>query len=79
MLGIGRTEVEQYGGSVRGGTVVAVDRVDAATLQVTLADGSAVDARRVLGATGVVDELPAIPGLADRWGRDVLHCAYCHA
>jgi thioredoxin reductase (NADPH) len=79
LLEIGRTEVEQYGGNVRSGTVVAVDRVDTATLRVTLADGSAVAARRVLVATGVVDELPAIPGLADRWGRDVLHCAYCHA
>lgn len=35
-------------------------------------------ARRVLVATGVVDELPDIEGLAERWGRDVLHCVYCH-
>ncbi|MFF3241964.1 hypothetical protein [Micromonospora sp. NPDC002931] len=35
-------------------------------------------ARRVLVATGLRDDLPAIPGLAERWGRDVLHCPYCH-
>jgi thioredoxin reductase len=29
-------------------------------------------------ATGLVDELPDIPGLRDRWGRDVVHCPYCH-
>lgn len=29
-------------------------------------------------AFGVSDELPAIPGLAERWGRSVLHCPYCH-
>jgi thioredoxin reductase len=29
-------------------------------------------------ATGLRDELPDIPGLADRWARDVLHCPYCH-
>jgi thioredoxin reductase len=35
-------------------------------------------ARRVLVATGARDQLPAIPGLAQRWGRDVVHCPYCH-
>jgi len=34
--------------------------------------------RRLLVTTGLVDELPAIPGLRERWGRDVLHCPYCH-
>jgi thioredoxin reductase (NADPH) len=45
---------------------------------VTLDDGSAVTARRLLVATGLVDELPDLPGVAERWGRDVLHCPYCH-
>jgi thioredoxin reductase len=35
-------------------------------------------ARRLILATGVVDELPDVPGLAERWGRQVLHCPYCH-
>ena len=35
-------------------------------------------ARRLLVTTGLVDELPAVPGLRERWGRDVLHCPYCH-
>ncbi len=34
-------------------------------------------ARRLLLATGVRDELPAIPGLKERWGKSVLHCPYC--
>ena len=49
--------------------------------RVTVADDtgdSTVDARRVLLATGIVDDLPPIPGVAQRWGRDVLHCPYCH-
>jgi thioredoxin reductase len=37
-----------------------------------------VAARRLLVATGVRDELPDVPGLAARWGIDVLHCPYCH-
>jgi thioredoxin reductase len=35
-------------------------------------------ARRIVLATGVVDELPPVPGLAERWGRSVFHCPYCH-
>lgn len=78
LLAIGRSEVEQYGGTVRDGTVIGVERVGEDALRVTLADESTVGARRVLVATGVVDELPDIPGVAGRWGVDVLHCAYCH-
>ena len=37
-----------------------------------------VHARRLLVATGLTDELPDIPGLRERWGRDVVHCPYCH-
>jgi thioredoxin reductase len=45
---------------------------------VTLTDGRSVCARRLLVATGLSDELPDIPGLRERWGRDVIHCPYCH-
>lgn len=49
---------------------------DAFTLEV---DGSpAVGARRVLLATGLADELPDLPGLADLFGTSVAHCPYCH-
>ena len=45
---------------------------------VTLGDGEVVQARRLLLATGVVDTLPPIPGLAALWGTAVFHCPYCH-
>ncbi|MEO3842721.1 NAD(P)/FAD-dependent oxidoreductase [Streptomyces sp. B22F1] len=45
---------------------------------VALADGRSVRARRLLVTTGLVDELPAVAGLRERWGRDVVHCPYCH-
>jgi thioredoxin reductase len=47
-------------------------------LDVRLASGRALTGRRLLVATGLVDELPDVPGLRERWGRDVLHCPYCH-
>lgn len=43
-----------------------------------LATGGTVHARRLVLATGIVDELPDVPGLGERWGRTVLHCPYCH-
>lgn len=45
---------------------------------VTLADGSRFDARKLVLATGVTDLLPPVAGLAERWGRSVFHCPYCH-
>ncbi|WP_343732133.1 NAD(P)/FAD-dependent oxidoreductase [Duganella sp.] len=45
---------------------------------VATADGASFRARRLVLATGMVDELPAVPGLAERWGSSVFHCPYCH-
>lgn len=77
LLERGRAEVRGYAGHVVTGEVSAVRR-DGDGLRVALADGRALRARRLLVATGLVDELPEVPGLRERWGRDVLHCPYCH-
>jgi thioredoxin reductase len=45
---------------------------------VTLATGEVVESARLVLAFGISDELPSIPGLAERWGKSVLHCPYCH-
>lgn len=45
---------------------------------VTLATGETVSSTTLILAFGVRDELPDIPGLAERWGKSVLHCPYCH-
>ncbi|WP_050460783.1 NAD(P)/FAD-dependent oxidoreductase [Herbaspirillum autotrophicum] len=45
---------------------------------VSTAGGHTVHGARLVLATGVVDELPAIDGLAERWGQSVFHCPYCH-
>ncbi|GAA2877308.1 bifunctional NAD(P)/FAD-dependent oxidoreductase/class I SAM-dependent methyltransferase [Nonomuraea rubra] len=78
LLAAGRAEVTGYGGEIVTGTVTAAERLDGGRFRVVLADGSAVEAARLLVATGLVDELPPVPGLAGRWGREVLHCPYCH-
>lgn len=45
---------------------------------VRMTSGQLVRARLLVLATGVVDELPEVPGLAERWGKHVFHCPYCH-
>lgn len=50
----------------------------AAGVEVRTDDGQLHAARKLLLATGITDELPAIPGLSERWGSTVLHCPYCH-
>jgi thioredoxin reductase len=77
-LAIGRDEVRRYGVEVRSGRATGAERDAGGTFAVRLEDGGAVRGRRLLVAAGLVDELPAIPGVAERWGRDVLHCPYCH-
>jgi len=74
LLAAGREEVVRYGVDLIEGRVTHV----ATGFEVHLADGTILAARRLLFATGVVDEVPDIPGIADRWGRDLLHCPYCH-
>ena len=78
LLDAGRKEVAGYGGELRAGVVTSVEPQGTTGFWVLLADGSRVPARRLLVATGLRDELPQIPGLANRWARDVLHCPYCH-
>jgi thioredoxin reductase len=77
LLHRGQAEVRGYGGHIVGGEVVAVVR-DANRFVVTVGDGQRVRARRILVTTGLVDELPDVAGVEELWGRDVLHCPYCH-
>ena len=74
---LGRAEAQSYGARMIDGSAVAARRVGAG-FDVTLADGSVVSARRLLVTTGLVDELPEVPGVRELWGRDVHHCPYCH-
>lgn len=73
-LAAGRAEVIAYGGAIIHDTIVALTPGFVADLS----DGTSVRGRRVLVTTGLRDRIPLLPGLSERWGRDVLHCPYCH-
>jgi thioredoxin reductase len=74
LLAAGRAEVTGYGVELLEDQVVGIDT----GFFVRLASGRVLTARRILVATGVRDVLAEIPGVRERWGRDLLHCPYCH-
>jgi len=76
-LALGRAEVLSYGTEILDDSVVAIERHGSA-FRGTLATGRTVSARAVLVTSGLLDDLPDVDGVAARWGRDVLHCPYCH-
>ncbi|MFJ4519196.1 FAD-dependent oxidoreductase [Streptomyces sp. NPDC088816] len=78
LMEVGREEVRTYGGEVLSGRVVGVHRRDDGRFRLDLTGGHMLVARRVLAATGLADELPAIDGVAEGWGCGVIHCPFCH-
>ncbi len=54
------------------------DGPDPVAFSVTLDSGAVVTTRRLIVASGAVDVLPDVPGLAEQWGRGVVHCPFCH-
>ncbi|GAA4069776.1 NAD(P)/FAD-dependent oxidoreductase [Actinomadura miaoliensis] len=77
LLAAGRREAAHYGAQMRHDRAVATRRHDGG-FEVELAGGETVWARRLLLATGLIDQLPDVPGLRELWGKSVLHCPYCH-
>ncbi|WJY00734.1 NAD(P)/FAD-dependent oxidoreductase [Curtobacterium sp. 458] len=80
---VGREEVAAHDVEVTAGRIVATsatdgDGTDAVGFSVTFDSGAVVTARRLVVASGAVDVLPEVPGLAEQWGRGVVHCPFCH-
>lgn len=75
-LAVGREEIARYGVDLVHDRAVDATRDEG--FAVRLASGRTVRARQLVVATGLKDELPPVPGVAERFGRDVVHCPYCH-
>ena len=73
---LGRRELPAYGVEVRGGGVTNARFADD-HYRVSLGDGTEEDARYLLIATGVIDDLPGISGFDECYGRSLFHCPYC--
>lgn len=66
------------GGAGLSADAVEVDASGSDRGQAVASTTRQVTARRVILATGLVDQLPDVPGVAQAWGHTVLHCPYCH-
>jgi len=76
---IGRDQLTRYPGvELRQATVDGAHALADEGFRLQLGGGERVETRRLLLATGLADELPAIDGLAPLWGRSAFHCPYCH-
>lgn len=74
---LGRRELERYD-TVEWREIAVVDaECRESRFVVTLDGGEHVHARKLLLATGVVDHLPAVPGISELYGKSVFHCPYC--
>ena len=71
----GRTELGRYGVEVVTAEVQKADALDG-TVRITSSRG-AYPTRTVLLATGLLDEVPDIPGFAEVWGTTAHTCPYC--
>jgi thioredoxin reductase len=78
ILAIARSQLAAYPTAcmVEGQAISANAEPDGFLIRV--ATGEFLQSTKLVLAFGVSDELPAIPGLAERWGKSVLHCPYCH-
>ncbi|MFP7366385.1 FAD-dependent oxidoreductase [Corynebacterium callunae] len=78
LLAKGRKEAESYGVKFIMGQVSQLSgEIDNFEVQVGAGDYR-INARRIILATGLVDDLPKIPGVEAGWGESVLHCPFCH-
>lgn len=78
MIETARAQLASYpNATLSNGTVVDA-RVAPHGFQVALKSGQTFEATKIVLAFGVSDILPQHPGLAERWGKSVLHCPYCH-
>ncbi|MGN6449952.1 MAG: NAD(P)/FAD-dependent oxidoreductase [Brucella intermedia] len=78
MLETAKAQVEAYPTVTftRGKAISGSGEID--NFRIELDSGEIVEGRRLILAFGISDELPDIPGLAERWGNTVIHCPYCH-
>lgn len=76
LLRISREQLRPYDVEIRSAAALDARRVDE-HFEVVLSGGEVVLGRKLLLATGLVDELPDIEGLRELYGESVFHCPYC--
>ncbi len=77
ILRIAREQVARYDVRVEVATVERISRASNGRFELVAGDGTAYVSRKLLLATGIVDELPEIPEFDAVYGQTAFHCPYC--
>ena len=75
---IGREQLRSYETVEFYSVGVKAAKAQSKGFEATLDNGTVVNSRKLLLATGVVDEMPEIEGFKELWGKSIFHCPYCH-
>lgn len=78
LLQLAREQLQPYATVEFESIAVTEAHSEAEMFAITLADGRNIATRKLLFATGLVDDLPPIPGIQDLWGKSIAQCPYCH-
>lgn len=78
LLELGREQLQPYPTVEFEAIAVTQARRSDKLFEITLADGRNITARKLLLATGLIDDLPTIPGIRELWGKSIAQCPYCH-
>ncbi len=73
----GRAELAEYADVQLRDAIAQTVSGSQGAFSVELSDGDTVDARTVILATGIADDLPGIPGLQELWGVTAFSCPFC--
>jgi len=75
---IAREQVETYSSiNFYEGFAVAGKKIDSG-FEITTENGATFKSRKLIFATGIIDEVPNIKGFQECWGISLIHCPYCH-
>lgn len=77
LLQIAREQLKQYPSVVLKTTAALHIEKNDGGFEITSSDASKLQARTILLATGLHDELPTLKGIEELWGKSVFHCPYC--
>jgi len=78
LVRIGREQLRPYETVEFYSVGVKAAKAQSKSFEATLDNGTLVNTRKLLLATGVVDEMPEIEGFKELWGKSIFHCPYCH-
>ncbi|HTG17913.1 MAG TPA: NAD(P)/FAD-dependent oxidoreductase [Blastocatellia bacterium] len=78
LVRIGREQLRPYETVELRSVGVKAAKAQSKGFEITLDDETRIACRKLLLATGVVDEMPEIEGFKELWGKSIFNCPYCH-